>query len=199
MSFFSKKKTRPASRLPSLYAEVLIESEYEYRREIRRKLDQLQHDNRDTVRRRVADDHIFAYGHLTKRHRWFSVDKSYRDACRITWNRQYAKSGRTSHIFLPSVYPSPDSSPLTMASFDTLGSHEDENPAVIDERIKQDFLRIHPVMLEVLRAPHSGKLLKHRQEVQTRKKSAQKRQVHIQTTATNDDRYLKLVGSLQQV
>jgi len=86
-----------------------------------------------------------------------------------------------------------------MASFDTLGSHEDENPAVIDERIKQDFLRIHPVMLEVLRAPHSGKLLKHRQEVQIRKKSAQKRQVHIQTTATNDDRYLKLVGSLQQV
>jgi hypothetical protein len=196
---FSQKKTRPNSRLPSLYSETLIKAEFDYRREIRHKLEQLQHDNRDAVRRRLASDYLFAKCHLKKRHQWFTIDKSYRDACRTTWNREYAASGRTSHVFLPNVYPSENSSPLSMESFNTLGSRDkDENPAATNERIKQDFLRVQPVMLELLRAPHSSKALKYKYEVEIRKKSAQKRQIYIQTTARSDNRYTELVDSLQE-
>jgi len=86
-----------------------------------------------------------------------------------------------------------------MESFNTLGScDKDENPAVTNERIKQDFLRVQPVMLEILRAPHSSKALKYKYEVEIRKISAQKRQIHIQTTARNDNRYTELVDSLQE-
>lgn len=183
-----------------MYGQTLIKSEFEYRREIRRKLDQLQHDNLNTVRRRHANDHIFANSHLRKRHQWFTADKSYRDSCRTSWNRQYAQSGRTSHVFLPNIYSSENSSPLSMASLTTVHTHtENEHPAVIDERIKQNFLRVEPVMLEVIRAPHSLKVLKYKQEVQLRKKSAQNRQTHIQTTARQDNRYTQLVDSLQEV
>lgn len=199
---FRKKKLRTGSgRLPSLYGQTLIKSEYEYRREIRRKLEQIQHDNRDCIRRRLANDHMFAQGLLNKRHQWFTVDKSYRDACRTTWNRQENELGRRSHLILPSVYSSVNTSPLTMASMHTVQSHdtENENPAVTDARIKQDFLRVQPVMLELLSAPHSSKFLKIKQEVELRKKSAQRRQVQIQATARSDDRYTQLVGSLQDV
>jgi hypothetical protein len=54
-------------------------------------------------------------------------------------------------------------------------------------------------MLELISAPHSLKALKFKQEVELRKKSAQKRQIQIQATARSDDRYIKLVGSLQNV
>ena len=189
-----------SGRLPSLYGQILIKSEFEYRREIRRKLEQIQHDNRDCVRRRLASDHVFAQGLLNKRYQWFTIDKTYRDACRTTWDRQAIERGRRSQLVLPNVYSSANSSPLTMASNSTIQTqyHEDENPAVTDARIKQDFLRVQPVMLELLRAPHSSKVLKLKQEVELRKKSAQKRQLQIQTTARNDDRYTQLVGSLQE-
>lgn len=199
--FFSAQKNKPTNgRLPNLYGQTLIKAEFEYRREIRRKLEQLQHDNLNTVRRRHANDHIFTNSHLTKRYQWLTADKSYRDACRTSWNRQYAQSGRTSHLFLPNIYPSENSSPLSMASLTTVHTHDDyEHPAITDERIKQDFLRVQPVMLEIMNAPHSAKLLKIKQEVQLRKKSAQKKQIHIQTTAKQDNRYTDLVSSLQQV
>ena len=196
---FSQKKTKSFSRLPSLYCQTLIKSEYDYRREMTRKLDRIQLDNRSTVRRRIANDHVFAHGLLTKRHQWFSVDKSYRDACRTTWNRQATESTRTSHVFLPTIYSPENLSPLSMASINTIGSNEEENPVLTDERIKQDFLRVQPVLLEILRAPHSSQTLKHKYQAEIRKKSAQNRQAHIQTTAVNDDRYKKLVFSLQEV
>ena len=87
-----------------------------------------------------------------------------------------------------------------MASLNTVDSHdEDENPLITDEKIKQDFLRVQPVMLEILHAPHSSQRLKYKHEVELRKKSAQKRQIHIQTTAINDNRYIELVCSLQEI
>jgi hypothetical protein len=196
---FRKKKTT-TSRLPNLYGQTLIQSEYNYRRDIRLKLDQLQHDNRDIVRRRLASNHIFAQDHLAKRYNWFMVDKSYRDRCRTIWNRQAVESGRTSHVFLPDIYSSANCSPLTMASITTLSNpDEEENPAVTDARIKQDFLSVQPVMLELLRAPHSSKALKNKHELQLRQKSAQKRHVQIQKAATNDKRFTRLVGSLHEV
>lgn len=104
-------------------------------------------------------------------------------------------------MILPSVYSSKNTSPLTMASITTMGSHDDEEEKfnLTDERIKQDFLRLQPVMLEILHAPHASKALKHKQEIELRKKSAEKRQVFIQTTAQSDNRYTQLVGSLQDV
>jgi hypothetical protein len=149
-------------------------------------------------RRHVANDHVFANDLLTKRYQWFTIDKSYRDACRSTWSRLATESGRTSHAFLPSIYPSENPSRLTIASVNTVNSHEDDDAAIIDEKIKEDFLRVQPVMLEILRAPHSSLMLKHKQEVELRKKSAQRRQAHIQTTATNDNRYIQLMVSLEK-
>jgi hypothetical protein len=88
-----------------------------------------------------------------------------------------------------------------MTSITTINSNEDDedNAACTDERIKQDFLRIQPVMLEIIRAPHSSKALKYKQEVELRKQSAKKRHIFIQTTAKNDNRYTELVESLQSV
>jgi len=54
-------------------------------------------------------------------------------------------------------------------------------------------------MLELIRAPHSSKALKYKYELEVRKKSAQKRQIHIQTTARSDNRYIELVDSLHEV
>ncbi len=178
--FFRQAKTKNTPRLPSLYTQTLIKAEHDYRREMNRRLDQIHHDNRGSIRRRIANDHVFAHGLLTKRHQWFAVDKTYRDACRTTWNRQATASPRPTHMFLPTIYTPENISPLSMAS------------------IKKDFLSVQPVMLEILRAPHSAQKLKYKHEVETRKKSAQKRQAHIQTTAINDDRYINLVYSLQE-
>ena len=199
---FRKKKTRTgAGRLPSLYGQTLIKSEYDYQREIRRKLDQIQHDNRDCIRRRLANDHVFAKGLLTKRYQWFSIDKSYRDACRTSWSRQETASGRSSHLFLPSIGSPETFTPLTMASITTVNSNEDadENAALTDERIKEDFLRVQPVMLEIIRAPHASKALKYKHELELGRQSVQKQQVFIQTTAKEDDRFKQLVDSLQDV
>jgi hypothetical protein len=196
--FFRQAKTKNTPRLPSLYTQTLIKAEHDYRREMNRRLDQIHHDNRGSIRRRIANDHVFAHGLLTKRHQWFAVDKTYRDACRTTWNRQATASPRPTHMFLPTIYTPENISPLSMASLNTVDSNEDENPLLTDERIKQDFLSVQPVMLEILRAPHSAQKLKYKHEVETRKKSAQKRQAHIQTTAINDDRYINLVYSLQE-
>jgi hypothetical protein len=195
---FSQKKNKSTSRLPSLYGQTLVKSEYDYRREMNRKLNQIHNDNRGAIRRRLASDHVFAHGLLTKRYQWFTVDKSYREACRLTWDRQAAESARTSHVFLPTLYSPDNCSPLSMSSINTIGSNEDENPAVTDERIKQDFLRVQPVMLEILRAPNSSQILKYKQEVELRKKSAQTKQARIQTSAMSDYRYRQLVSSLQE-
>jgi hypothetical protein len=199
ITFFSKKNSKPTSHLPSLYCQAVIKAEHDYRREIRHKFEQLQRENRGTIRRRLATDHVFVRGLLTKRHKWLNIDKSYRDACRATWDRQRTESGRTSHLFLPSVYSSDSSSSITMTSFNTVGSYdEDEDPAITDARIERDFLLVQPVLLELMCAPHSSKILKYKQEIQLRKKSAQKRQIQIQTTATTDKRFTRLLGSLQE-
>ncbi|CAF4341883.1 unnamed protein product [Rotaria socialis] len=185
-------KASSSTRLPSLYRKTLIKSEFDYRREIRRKLDRIQHDNRDMMRRHFASDHVFAHELLTKRHQWFGIDKTYRDACRTMWNRQAANATRTSHMTLPSVYSREDASPTSIISPRT-----EEDLLDSDEKIRNDFLRKQPVMLEIMGAPHSSLCLKHKQAVELRKISAQKRHTHIQTTAVNDNRYKQLVHSLQ--
>lgn len=163
---------------------------------MRRKLNQIQNDSRDSTRRRAANDHVFVHALLTKRHQWFNTDKTYRDTCRSLWNRQSTETGRTSHIFLPSIYPNEKSSQGTMSSYNHTNSIEEAGPAIANERIKQNFLNIQPVMLEILYAPHSSQVMKHKQHVELRKTSAYKRQAHIQTTATNDDRFTQLVDTL---
>jgi len=160
---------------------------------MRRKLDQLQHDNRDIVRRRHANDHLFTHEHLTKRYQWFNLDKSYRDTCRTMWNKQTMEKNRTSHIFLPSIY-SEEKLPFIKHNFKI---SENENSVISDEKIKQKFLHIQPVMLEILNAPHSSQLLKSKQKMELRKKRALKKQLQIQTNATDDQRYRQLVVSLQ--
>lgn len=186
--------------MPSLFGQTLVKSEYDYRREMHRKLERLQHDNRGAIRRRLAQDHVFAHDHLTKRYQWFTIDKSYRDSCRSLWSRQSNESGRSSEFFLPLIStPDEGSSSLAMSSINTFSSRRTGTSAVLDEKIKQDFLCVQPVMLEVVRAPHSSLLLKHKQEVQARKKSAEQRQAHIQTTARQDERYVHLMNTLQHV
>ncbi|CAF4175330.1 unnamed protein product [Rotaria socialis] len=189
-----RTKLSSVNRLPSLYQETLINSENEYRREINRKLDQLQLVNREVVRRRHAYDHLFAHGHLSKRHEWFNKDKSYREICRTKWNKDATSKPRTSHIFLPSIYPVEDTSSLTPRSFEII---DDESPSVTDEKIKHKFLHVQPVMLEILNAPHSSKIVRHRQETELRKMSAQRRQQYIQRNAIDDPRYRQLVSILQ--
>lgn len=179
--------------MPSLYAQTLIKSEFDYRREIRRKLDQLQHDNRDTIRRRAANDHLFSHEHLTKRYQWFNLDKSYRDTCRTMWNKQTEEKTRTSHAFLPSIYPREISS-LRKNRFDIL---ENENSIISNEKIKQKFLYVQPVMLEILNAPHSSQVLKSKHQMEVRKQSAQRKHVQIQSNVMDDQRYRQLVFSLQ--
>jgi hypothetical protein len=161
---------------------------------MRRKLDQLQHDNRDAVRRRLANDHLFTHEHLTKRYQWFNLDKSYRDSCRTMWNKQTMEKPRTSHLFLPSIYPKEKPSSINN-NFKIL---ENENSIISDEKIKRKFLYVQPVMLEILNAPHSSQLLKSKHDMELRKKSAQRRHVQILRNAIDDQRYQKLVFSLQE-
>ncbi|CAF1123020.1 unnamed protein product [Rotaria sordida] len=188
-----KGKQSSINRLPSLYTQLLVKSENEYQREISRKLDQLQCFNRDTQRRRHAYDHLFTHGHLSKRRQWFNLDKSYRDTCRTTWNKETMNKNRTSHIFVPTIYSS-ESSSFIQDSFEI---QKNEHPVITDEKIKRKFLHIQPVMLEILNAPHSSKLFKHKHGLEMRKISAQRRQKHIQTNATDDPRYRQLVSELQ--
>ena len=159
------------------------------------------------MRRHYADDHVFIHGLLKKRYQWFTIDKSYRDACRTiwykdqhrtAWNQQATKSNQTSTKHLPSIHSSENSPTLTMSSFNTWNTNEEENCLLSDEKIKQDFLLKQPVMLEVLGAPHSSQILKHKQTMELRKQSAQKRHAYIQTAAINDSRYRRLVYSLQE-
>ncbi len=195
--FFYRKKSKLSSvnRLPSLYTQTLIKSEFEYQRDLRRRLDQLQHDNRDTVRRRLANDHLFTHEHLTKRYQWFNYDKSYRDSCRNMWNKQNMGKIRTSHIFLPSIYPDKRSGSMN----NIYEIQENENAIISDEKIKQKFLHVQPVMLEILNAPHSSQIMRSKYELELRKKSAQQKQKRIQTNAIDDQRYKQLVFSLEDI
>ena len=192
LGYRKKTKLSSVNRLPSLYGQTLLKSEYDYQREIRRKLDQLQHDNRETVRRRLANNYLFAHEHLTKRHQWFHNDKSYRDSCRVLWNRESAEKARTSHLHLPSIFVNDSTETIQPIT-------PDENPMITDAKIKQNFLRTQPVMLEVLNAPHSSQVLRQKREMELRKKSAQQRFRNIQNNAMDDQRYRRLVVSLQEV
>ena len=82
------------------------------------------------------------------------------------------------------------------ASITSFESEKETNPVLIDEKIKQNFLHVHPVMLEILHAPHASKVVRQRAEAQLRRRSAQHRQTHIQSTAKQDLRYVHLVDSL---
>lgn len=166
---------------------------------MKRRLERIQHDNHDTLRRRIALDHMFAHDHLNKRYQWYTADKSFRDSCRQMWSRQSTNSSRMSHVFLPSLSTPELISPLSIASINNFEDSNDENAAIIDEKIKQDFLQIQPVMLEVTRAPHSSELLRQKHRIEARKLSAEKRQAFIQSTAKNDLRYVDLVDSLQNL
>ncbi|CAF4976979.1 unnamed protein product, partial [Rotaria socialis] len=67
------------------------------------------------------------------------------------WNRQAANATRTSHMTLPSVYSREDASPTSIISPRT-----EEDLLDSDEKIRNDFLRKQPVMLEIMGAPHSS-------------------------------------------
>ncbi|CAF0884734.1 unnamed protein product [Adineta steineri] len=192
------KKKSGTSRLPSMYYQTLLKSEFDYRRDMRRKLNQIQIDNRDAARRRNATDHVFAHGLLTKRHQWFNIDKAYRDTCRTLWNRKQVETGRTSHIFLPSIYPADDTSLVAEPSSNRTKSISNESPVIANERIKQNFLRLQPVMLEIIHAPHSSDVFRKKQNIESRKRSAYKRQATLQKAATTDDRYTHLIDSLEE-
>jgi hypothetical protein len=191
----SRKKSKLSSvnRLPSLFVQTLAKSEYEYQREIRRKLEQIDNDNRDTIRRRQKNSYLFAHEHLSKRYQWFHYDKTYRDSCRNMWSRDVnGNKTRADHVHLPDVFSSNETS-TSIAS-----NQYDENPMVADARIKQNFLHTQPVMLEIMHAPHASKVLKTKQNMELRKRSAQRHFRQIQSHATDDQRYQQLVGTLQE-
>lgn len=186
-----KAKLTSSQRLPSLYAQTLIKSESEYRREIRRKFDQLQHDNTETIRRRAANDHLFAHEHLTKRYQWFHLDKTYRESCRAMWTKSdNEKNSRSSHNFLPNIY-------TNEMRKDYYDIKPNENPILSDEKIKQKFLNVQPVMLEILHAPHSSQTLRSKQKLEIRKQSALRKHVQLQNHVIDDKRYRQLVHTLQ--
>lgn len=194
--FRKRNKLTSVNRLPSLYTETLIKSELDYRRELRRKMDQLQQDNRDAIRRRLANDHVFTHEHLAKRYQWFHSDKIYRDSCRTLWNKQtMEKNHSRSRFVLPPIYPK---QPPTLAMKNLININENENSIFIDEQIKQKFLYTQPVMIEILNAPHSSQIMRSKQHLELRKKSAQIKQQRIQTNAMDDQRYRQLVFSLQE-
>ncbi|UJR26888.1 hypothetical protein I4U23_008198 [Adineta vaga] len=193
---FSKKKTG-TNRLPGLYYQTLLKSETEYQRELNRKHKQIDKDNIDAIRRRNAQNHVFVYGLLSKRHQWFDADKAFRDTCRTSWNRKTEESGRTSHIFLPSIYPTKNTSTVNISPLHRFDGIDDDVPAVANERIKQNFLQFQPVMLEIILAPHSSQVMNRKHMIAARKKSAYNRHSHIQKTATEDDRFTQLVSTLE--
>lgn len=191
--FFRKKaKLTSVQRLPSLYAQTLIKSENEYRREMRRKLAQLQHDNVEVLRRRAVNDHLFAHEHLTKRYQWFQHDKTYRESCRAMWTKTSGDQTRSSHLFLPNIY----GNEMNMKK-DFYQIKPRENPILSDEKIKNKFLNVQPVMLEILNAPHSSQTFRSRQQLEIRKQSAQRKHIQLQNHVIDDRRYRQLVYSLQ--
>lgn len=146
------------------------------------------------MRRHIASDHVFQHELLTKRHQWFSVDKSYRDTCRVMWNRQAAEQNQTRNVVLPSIYPIEKST-----STDPNTKTTENNQGESNEKIRHDFLSKQPVMLEIMYTPHASQFLKQKHHIALRKESAQRRHVNLQTAAINDHRYHKLVHSLQDV
>ncbi|CAF1451306.1 unnamed protein product [Adineta ricciae] len=193
----SKKKTG-TNRLPSLYHQTLLRSEFEYKREINRKYAQIDKDNVDTARRRNAHNHVFVYGVLSKRHQWYDADKSFRDTCRASWIRKPdEQSVRKSRAFLPDIYPPKSTSPVVVSPLHRFDGIEDTVPAVANERIKQNFLLYQPVMLEIALAPHSSQVMNLKNYATARKQSAYRRQTHLQKTATEDDRFTQLLTILE--
>jgi len=111
------------------------------------------------------------------------------------WNKENAGKNRTSHVFLPSIYP--DEKSRSMKNIYQIGKNE--NSIISDEKIKQKFLHVQPVMLEILNAPHSSQIMRSKHELELRKRSAQQKQKRIQTNATDDQRYKQLVFSLEDI
>lgn len=175
--------------MPSLYGQTLIKAEFDYQREIRRKLDQIEHDNRDVVRRRMTSDYLFAHEHLSKRYQWYQNDKSYRDACRLMWKKELEPPVRKSHIYFPAIQSTRPDSQQKPSQEEHLSD---------DIKIKRKFLQNQPVMLEVLKAPHSSEVLHRRNQIEKRKKSAFRRFKHIQSNCTDDKRYQQLVQTLNE-
>ena len=168
----------------------MIQSESNYQRELQRKLQHIEHENNDIVRRRLTTDYLFTHEHLKKRYQWFNLDKSFRDACQCAWSKQ---KNRTEHVRLPDICPKGNASIQT----DLYEVEGNDSSTVADEKIKQKFLRTQPVMIEILNAPHSYEAFKYKYDMGVRKKSAQQRHGQVQRNAIDDQRYLKLVGSLQ--
>lgn len=178
-----------------MYTETLIKSELDYRRELRRRMDQLQQDNRDTIRRRLANDHVFTHEHLAKRYQWYHHDKTYRETCRTLWNKKTMDNiQQRNHFILPRIYPKERTT--SMKNIFTI--NENENSILTDEKIKQKFLYVQPVMVEILKAPHSSQIMRSKQHLELRKKSAQVKQQRIQNNVMDDQRYRQLVFSLQE-
>ena len=176
--------------MPSLFGSTLIKAESDYRREIQRRFNQLDHDNRDTLRRRLAADYLFAHEHSSKRYQWFQNDKIYRENCRTSWKKEHDENGRTSHIRLPPIH-SMQEKPLSPPN-------ENDSPAVFDAKVKQKFLRNQPVLLEILHTQQFSPGLKQKLQLEQQKKSAQRRFRHIQHSCTDDPRYHQLVNSLYE-
>ncbi|UJR22241.1 hypothetical protein I4U23_025302 [Adineta vaga] len=188
------KKSKPSSvnRLPSFYIPTLLKSESNYQRELNRKLKHIEHENNDLIRRRLTNDHLFAHEHLKKRYQWFNVDKSYRNACKATWAKQ---KNPTEHVRLPDIFSKENSS----VRENLFQIEEDDNSIIANEKIKQKFLHTQPVMIEILNAPHSYEAFKYKYDMGLHKKSAQQRHGQIQRNAIDDQRYVRLVETLQNV
>lgn len=157
---------------------------------MQRKLQHIEHENNDIVRRRLTTEHLFSHEHLKKRYQWFNLDKSFRDTCQSTWSKQ---KNRTEHVRLPDIRPERNASIQT----DLYQIEGNDSPIVANKKIEQKFLRTQPVMIEILNAPHSYEAFKYKYDMGLRKKSAQQRHGQIQRNAIDDQRYLRLVGSLQ--
>lgn len=111
------------------------------------------------------------------------------------WNKQTMEKNRTSHVFLPSIYPKERSGSMR----NIYQIEKNENTIISDEKIKQKFLHVQPVMLEILNAPHSSQIMRSKHQMELRKKSAQIKQKRIQTNAIGDQRYTQLVCSLEDI
>ncbi|CAF0757319.1 unnamed protein product [Adineta ricciae] len=182
-----KSKPSPVNRLPSLYIPTLIQSESNYQRELQRKLQHIEHENHDLVRRRLTTDYLFTHEHLKKRYQWFNLDKSFRDTCQFAWSKQ---KNRNEHVRLPDICPKGNFSIQT----DPYEVEGNDSPTVANEKIKQKFLRTQPVMIEILNTPHSYEAFKYKYDMDVHKKSAQKRHGQVQRNAIDDQRYLRLKG-----
>lgn len=171
----------------------MLNAKQEYDREITRKLDQLNIFGRDMVRRHNSNDYLFAFEHLSKRRHWHNSDKAFRDSCRSKWNKDGSAKSKDS-VSLPNINLKDSRSSSVASSIDT---EYDEDPEIVDEQIKDKFLQVTPVMVELLTAPHSSKIFRVRSEKELLKLTTQKQQEFIQSTATVDPRYQQLMMELQ--